>query len=279
MGLAMVVDYNQLLQQCTNGVHPVVMHGIISQESSFNPYAIGVVKGRLSRQPQNLSEAVAAVKALSAAKKNYSMGLAQVNKRHMKRFGFTPETIFEPCANVKAGATIFKECHQWAKSKLGSKPESYGAALSCYYSGNFTTGFKRYGNDKLPYVIAVSLRMKTYGNRPNVIGEGIKLSPKVFKVAGNPILTLPKPKQVNVYAGSVQQPKPVMTDKQNINYQALTSAYVEVPLNHSSGKSAPVESRVTLQAELTPPFLLGNRVNQTQQTEKKEEVRKSKLLF
>ncbi len=29
------------------------------------------------------------------------MGLAQVNKQHMSRFGFTAESIFEPCANVR----------------------------------------------------------------------------------------------------------------------------------------------------------------------------------
>lgn len=275
-----VVDYNHLLQHCTNGVHPVVMHGIISQESSFNPFAIGVVNGRLSYQPKTHSQAVAAVHALRSAKKNYSMGLAQVNQMHMKRFGFTPESIFQPCANVKAGATIFKECHRLAKMKLGNSANSYGAALSCYYSGNFQTGFKRYGRDKLPYVTAVAQRMKTYANRPRVIGEGIKLSPQVFKVAGNPIV--PNPQKINLYAGSVQQPKKVTTAKPNINYEALTSAYVEVPLNHSfdsSGNSAPAE-RVTLQAELTPSFLLGSRVNQTQVAEKKqEEVRKSKLLF
>ena len=267
--MSLVVDYNQLLQQCSNGVHPVVMHGIISQESSFNPYAIGVVIGRLSYQPKTRAQAIAAVNALKAAGKNYSMGLAQVNKQHMKRLGLTTESIFEPCANVKAGATIFKECHEWAKSKLGNSLNSYGAALSCYYSGIFTTRFKRYKNDKLPYVTAVSLRMKTYANRPKVIGEGVHLSPTVFKVAGNPIL--PKPQNVNMYAGAV---KPM---NQPINYTTLK---IDVPnQENSSGSSAPAE-RVTLQAELTPSFLLGNRVNQTQVAEKKqEEVRKYKLLF
>ena len=128
--MSLVVDYNQLLQQCSNGVHPVVMHGIISQESSFNPYAIGVVNGRLSYQPKTRAQAIAAVNALKAAGKNYSMGLAQVNKQHMKRLGLTTESIFEPCANVKAGATIFKECHEWAKSKLGNSLNSYGAAIT-----------------------------------------------------------------------------------------------------------------------------------------------------
>lgn len=166
----MVIDYDQLLQQCTNGVHPQIMHGIIRQESGFNPYAIGVVDGRLSRQPQNQAEAAAAVRALQARGMNYSMGLAQVNKQHMRRFGFTAESIFEPCANVRAGATIFQQCHTLAKSRYGNTAHAIAAALSCYYSGNFTTGFRRYGRDRAPYVESVRQQMLTYNQRPKQIG-------------------------------------------------------------------------------------------------------------
>lgn len=166
----MVIDYNALLQQCTNGVHPQIMHGIIRQESSFNPYAIGVVKGRLSRQPVTKAEAVAAVKSLQSKGMNYSMGLAQVNKMHMSRFGLTAESIFEPCANVRAGAKIFNECHISAKRQFDNTAHAIGAALSCYYSGNFTTGFRRWGNDKAPYVDSVRAQMRTYAQRPAQIG-------------------------------------------------------------------------------------------------------------
>lgn len=273
--MAFVVDYNQLLQQCTNGVHPVVMHGIISQESSFNPFAIGVVDGRLSYQPKTHAQAVAAVKALAAAKKNYSMGLAQVNKQHMKRFGFTPETIFEPCANVKAGAVIFQECHNWAKSKIGNSPKTYGMALSCYYSGNFSTGFKRYGNDKLPYVTAVAQRMKTYDNRPKTIGVGVKLPPSVFKVAGNPIKTA----KLNFNAGAIQTAASIKPIDKKIDFSLLP--YSKANNNHSIGQSAPVE-QVTLKAELTSPFLLIGSGHETvaKATEKElPQEQKSKLLF
>nr|EQB59650.1 VirB1 protein [Kingella kingae KKC2005004457] len=274
--MAFVVDYNQLLQQCTNGVHPVVMHGIISQESSFNPFAIGVVNGRLSHQPKTHAQAVAAVKALSAAKKNYSMGLAQVNKQHMKRFGFTPETIFEPCANVRAGAVIFQECHNWAKSKIGNSPQTYGMALSCYYSGNFSTGFKRYGNDKLPYVTAVAQRMKTYDNRPKKIGAGVQLPPSVFQVAGNPIKTA----KLNFNAGTIQAaPNIIKPMNEKIDFSQL--AYGSRANNHLTGQSAPVE-QVTLKAELTSPFLLIGSGHETvaKATEKElPQEQKSKLLF
>ncbi|WP_285280869.1 hypothetical protein [Kingella kingae] len=42
------------------------MHGIIRQESSFNPYAIGVVNGKPSRQPRSKAEAVSVIKTLQS---------------------------------------------------------------------------------------------------------------------------------------------------------------------------------------------------------------------
>ena len=206
----MVIDYNALLQQCTNGVHPKIMHGIIRQESSFNPYAIGVVNGRLSRQPRNKEEAVAAVRTLQSKGMNYSMGLAQVNKQHMSRFGLTAESIFDPCANVYAGSKIFDDCYTAAKKRFGNTPYAIGAALSCYYSGNFTTGFKRYGNDKAPYVDSVREQMRTYDNRPAQIGTPqlqkaamsirVQVSPRMQTVA----LTNAEPVQAEPVQAVVQ---------------------------------------------------------------------------
>lgn len=190
--MGVIIDYNALLQKCTNGAHPQIMHGIIKQESSFNPYAIGVVNGKLNRQPTSKAEAIVAVKKLQSMNMNFSMGLAQVNKIHMESFGFTAENIFEPCENVKAGATIFNTCYVSAKKKFGDTSHAIDAALSCYYSGNFTTGFKRWGNDKTPYVDSVRAQMKTYAQRPAKIG-----TPKLQRVAiGIKIQQLQAQKQV-----------------------------------------------------------------------------------
>lgn len=172
----MVVDYNHLLQHCAQGVNPVVMHGIISQESSFNPFAIGVVNGRLKRQPRTYQEGIAAIQALQAKGMNFSVGLAQINKQHFKRFGLNYTNMFNMCENVKAGAAIYKGCLAAANKSFGVGNFSTWAALSCYYSGNFSTGFKRYGNDKMPYVSAVSRKMMTYNSRPSKIGSSIPVA-------------------------------------------------------------------------------------------------------
>lgn len=117
-------------------VPPEVMRHVVNVESGHNPYAIGVVDGRLERQPRNLREAVATARMLEERGRNYSLGAAQVNRANLKKTGLdTYERAFDYCANLTAGSKILSGCfqragHDWSK------------AFSCYYSGNFVTGFK-----------------------------------------------------------------------------------------------------------------------------------------
>lgn len=113
-----------------------VMHHVVRVESSYNPYAIGVVGGRLARQPKNLPEALATVRMLEGRGFNFSIGLAQVNRYNLDKYGLDSyEKAFEPCANLQAGSKILAECYQRANG-------DWGKSFSCYYSGNFSTGFK-----------------------------------------------------------------------------------------------------------------------------------------
>ena len=131
-----------LTQQCTPAVAPATMTAIVRVESGFNPYAIGVVHGRLERQPANLDEAVATTRALEAGGWNYSAGLAQVNRTNWVRFGLTPDTVFDPCRNLAAGAAILLGCFERARQSRERAQDALRAGLSCYASGDFFTGFR-----------------------------------------------------------------------------------------------------------------------------------------
>lgn len=136
------VNFNQLAQQCAGGVHHDTLQAIARVESGFNPYAIGVVKGALKRQPTSYAEAVATAKALHAQGRNFSMGLVQVNKKNLPRYGLTYETVFDPCKNLAAGARILTDC--FTRAEGGRMTQSaLQKAFSCYYSGNFRVGFTR----------------------------------------------------------------------------------------------------------------------------------------
>lgn len=112
------------------------MHHVVRVESSFNPFAIGVVGGRLVRQPQNLAEAVSTVRMLERRGYNFSLGVAQVNRYNLGKYGLDSyEKAFEVCPNLQAGSKILAECY-------GRSSGDWGKSFSCYYSGNFVTGFR-----------------------------------------------------------------------------------------------------------------------------------------
>ena len=134
-----MIDLAALMLTCAPLVAQDTARALIQVESGGNPYAIGVVGGALVRQPTNLPEAVATVAALEAAGWNYSVGLGQINKRNFERYGLTPSTAFEPCANLTAMQGILGDCFA-RSSRRAAKQSALRDAFSCYYSGNFLTG-------------------------------------------------------------------------------------------------------------------------------------------
>jgi type IV secretion system protein VirB1 len=153
------MDISSLVMQCAPTVNPTVMQALISVESSHNPFAIGVVHGRLDKQPQSLTEALAAVQNLKAQGRNFSMGVSQINKANLAKFGLDYESVFDPCKNIEAGSKILTACYVRAKPVSTTDYDALGKALSCYYSGNFLTGFKTDFQGQLPYVVKVMNRL------------------------------------------------------------------------------------------------------------------------
>ncbi|MGN6656089.1 MAG: transglycosylase SLT domain-containing protein [Rhodanobacter sp.] len=122
---------------CPNlAVSPQVMQHIVQVESGANPYAIGVVGGKLARQPRNMDEALSTARMLENEGYNFSVGIAQVNRANLGRYGLDSyRKAFTACDNLAAGARILARCRDSAHG-------DWGKAFSCYYSGNFTTGFR-----------------------------------------------------------------------------------------------------------------------------------------
>lgn len=129
---------------CAPQVHAETARALVSVESAFNPWAIGVVGGALLRQPRNRAEALATVKALKNGGWNFSVGLGQINVGNFDRLGLTLESAFEPCANLAAMQTVLGECFDRASGNASKAVDQVALrqALSCYYSGNFATGFR-----------------------------------------------------------------------------------------------------------------------------------------
>ncbi|XHS77088.1 lytic transglycosylase domain-containing protein [Burkholderiaceae bacterium UC74_6] len=131
---------------CAPQVHVTTANALVSVESSFNPWAIGVVGGALERQPRNRAEALATARALSTAGWNFSVGLSQINVRNFARLSLSLEQAFEPCANLSAMQTVLVDCFKQARpppSPPGMSQTTLRQALSCYYGGDFVTGFRQ----------------------------------------------------------------------------------------------------------------------------------------
>ena len=136
-----ITTFSGLVLACAPLVHPVTAQALVTVESGFNPHAIGVVGGALERQPRNRAEALATSARLQASGWNFSVGLAQINVHNFERLGLTTATAFDPCENLRAMQAVLIKCLD--RSAPAAQPQSaLRLALSCYYSGNFVTGFR-----------------------------------------------------------------------------------------------------------------------------------------
>lgn len=137
-----MLDFLVLAKECAPTVAPQTMAAIVSVESNYNPYAIGVVGGYLERQPKNKAEAIETAKVLHGAGWNFSVGVAQVNRYNLPKYNITYEQAFDSCTNLRIGSKILEECYVRASKKNKDEQSALQSAFSCYYSGNFTRGFK-----------------------------------------------------------------------------------------------------------------------------------------
>ena len=191
--LAESPSFDQLAAKCAPSVHIATLQALARTESRFNPYAIGVVDGTVT-QPKTLDDAIATAKALHKAGKNFSMGLAQINKYNLPRFGLSYETVFDPCQNLQAGAQILGDCFDRAGS--ADSQIALQKALSCYYSGNFKTGFTQDFKGQPSYVKRIQLAAAQ-----NADSQKLKIP------AINPNAPLSEPAKATVKSSSAKKVK------------------------------------------------------------------------
>jgi len=137
----LISDFDTLAARCAPTVATATLRAIATVESSLNPYAIGLVGGTLRRQPTLLLEGLATATALQKGNARFSAGLVQIYVGNWPAYGLTPETVFEPCSNLRAAAAILGGCYQRATAASDHPQLALRKAISCYYSNNFSTGF------------------------------------------------------------------------------------------------------------------------------------------
>jgi type IV secretion system protein VirB1 len=94
-----------------------------------------------------------------------SVGLMQINVENARRVGFTPEELFEPCANVAVGAWILKTNFSKALKLYGSQQDALYAAFSAYNTGSLTGGT---GEEYASRILANARRAQFTSKPPKV---------------------------------------------------------------------------------------------------------------
>lgn len=135
---------------CSPLIHHDTMNALVATESSYNPYSISIVNGKsLKKQPTTKADAIAILNDLDENNINYSVGIGQINKINFKKYNITGIDLLEPCLNLSIAQDILKECYK------NSPNLNVYEALSCYYSGNYQSGFKieKIGNSYIDRII------------------------------------------------------------------------------------------------------------------------------
>jgi type IV secretion system protein VirB1 len=147
-----------IIQQCTPpNVSLHTMQHVASVESGRSAHAIGFNVFRrvsipgtdktrretfvLKTKPKDRDEAIVWAKYLTSQGYEFDAGYSQVHSTNFARHGLTVETVFDACPNIRAGALILTDCYTRARKIYPTDEDALKAALSCYSSGDFATGF------------------------------------------------------------------------------------------------------------------------------------------
>lgn len=174
-------DFGELAKRCAPSVAEDTLRAIVKTESGFNPYAIGVVKGKV-KQPRAYHEAMSTIAELELSGADYSVGLAQINRKNFSKYGISASQALDACTNLKVASRILSACFKSAKQSPASDGKALHAlhdALSCYYSGNFKTGYRHGYVDKvrsnagLSPLSVPSIREVEASKSQSLIAEGV----------------------------------------------------------------------------------------------------------
>lgn len=127
------MDLLTLIATCAPMVAPTTMKAVVLEESRGHPYAIHDGNTHRALFPDTKAEAIATARRLIEGGSRIDAGLAQINSQNWKWLGLTPETVFDPCTNLRAGERVILAAYT-------SDPSTVDAAISRYNTGDATRG-------------------------------------------------------------------------------------------------------------------------------------------
>ena len=154
-GAAQQPDVAVLGRRCLPMVPLSTLNAIVRVESGGNANAMDIdfpksllKRWRLpdgtlhiKRQPATPEEALAWLRYFEQHAISVDVGLMQVSTAEAERRGLAPESLLDPCNNLRAGWEILEEAYQTEVSTYGPGQTALQHALSRYNTGDTERGF------------------------------------------------------------------------------------------------------------------------------------------
>jgi len=148
------LDFAALQSRCLPTVPLNTLNAIILVESGGNPNAMQIdfprallkrwhlQEGtlRLERQPATEREALEWLEYFERHNISVDLGLMQVSTAETHRRGLPPESLLDPCFNLRAGWQILDSAYQLETKTYGPGQEALQHAISRYNTGDTQRG-------------------------------------------------------------------------------------------------------------------------------------------
>jgi type IV secretion system protein VirB1 len=152
--LGQITDFTRLQSTCLPTAPLSTLRAVIQVESSGNPNAMQIdfpktllkrwnlPEGtlRLKRQPANQREALDWLMYFQSYDIFVDLGLMQVSTAEAKRRSISPETLLEPCTNLRVGWQILEDDYRIEQKTHRPGQEALQHAISRYNTGDTRQG-------------------------------------------------------------------------------------------------------------------------------------------
>lgn len=132
------MDVMALAMSCAPWVHPQTITAIVEVESHGEPWVIGTPEGPHHAPTQALAETF--LSNALAQHRSVDIGLMQINSQWIKRLHIDPESLLDPCTNLRIGSAILATNFATAMQSGHTSIEALIAALSVYNTGSEKAG-------------------------------------------------------------------------------------------------------------------------------------------
>ena len=154
-GRAQTVDIAALGRKCVPEAPLSTLNAIVRVESGGNQSAMQIDFPKtllkrwhlpagtvaIKRQPANAQEALAWLRYFQTYGIYVDLGLMQVSSYESKRRGIDPESLLDPCTNLRAGWQILEDAYRIEVATYGPGQTALQHALSRYNTGDTARGF------------------------------------------------------------------------------------------------------------------------------------------